>query len=154
MLAKFYGALAKVEDIDILPQVEPDPEVMDALRNDLNIPKALVRMHALLRQLINAKTDIQRVKAKTMLLKSAELMGLMQRSPKDFLSSIKPDPALFHQESANKQVKALLAEREKARNKRDFARADALRNELQNAGFTIKDTANGPELRAMKEDIS
>ena len=44
-------------------------------------------------------------------------------------------------------MKALLVEREQARRDRDFAKADALRDELAAAGFTVEDTPDGPMLR-------
>jgi len=37
-------------------------------------------------------------------------------------------------------------ERERARADRDFARADALRDELDAAGWEVRDTADGPRL--------
>jgi cysteinyl-tRNA synthetase len=44
------------------------------------------------------------------------------------------------------QVHDLLAERQDARERRDFARADALREELRAAGWLVRDTPAGPEL--------
>jgi cysteinyl-tRNA synthetase len=41
---------------------------------------------------------------------------------------------------------ALMAERETARAARDFARADALRDELATLGWTVRDGPDGPEL--------
>jgi cysteinyl-tRNA synthetase len=43
-------------------------------------------------------------------------------------------------------AQALLDEREAAREARDFERADALRDELGERGFEIRDTADGPRL--------
>lgn len=39
---------------------------------------------------------------------------------------------------------ALVLEREEARKKKNFARADEIRNKLEKAGITVKDTADGP----------
>jgi cysteinyl-tRNA synthetase len=44
-------------------------------------------------------------------------------------------------------AEALLAERERARADRDFARADALRDQLGTLGWEIRDTAEGARLR-------
>jgi cysteinyl-tRNA synthetase len=41
---------------------------------------------------------------------------------------------------------ALLAERQEARAGKDFARADAIRNELASMGYEIRDSAEGPRL--------
>jgi cysteinyl-tRNA synthetase len=43
-------------------------------------------------------------------------------------------------------VRDLLAERQAARERRDYARADALREELRAAGWQVSDTPAGPEL--------
>jgi cysteinyl-tRNA synthetase len=44
------------------------------------------------------------------------------------------------------EAQRLLAEREEARAARDFARADALRDELAARGLEIRDTPSGPRL--------
>ena len=44
----------------------------------------------------------------------------------------------------SKKVAGIIAEREKARSEKDFAKADALRDELAREGITIKDTPAGP----------
>jgi cysteinyl-tRNA synthetase len=44
------------------------------------------------------------------------------------------------------QARALLAEREQARQERDFQRADALREELSGLGWEVRDGPDGPEL--------
>jgi cysteinyl-tRNA synthetase len=45
------------------------------------------------------------------------------------------------------RIRTLVAEREQARRNRDFAKADALREELEGAGYIIEDTSEGPLLR-------
>lgn len=47
---------------------------------------------------------------------------------------------------ATAEVLALLAEREDARSRRDWARADALRDQLTALGWQIQDTPEGPQL--------
>jgi cysteinyl-tRNA synthetase len=49
-------------------------------------------------------------------------------------------------EVADPEAERLLAEREEARAGRDFARADALRDDLSERGFEIRDTPSGPRL--------
>ncbi|HEV8653718.1 MAG TPA: glycosyltransferase [Actinomycetes bacterium] len=49
-----------------------------------------------------------------------------------------PEPGL--------EVRALVAERERAREARDWARADALRDRLRAAGWLVRDTPAGPDL--------
>ena len=60
------------------------------------------------------------------------------------------------------EVRALAAERDRRRDERDFAAADALRDRIAELGFTVVDTAQGPRLepiaatapeRARPEDV-
>ncbi len=144
-LTRYYEGLSKVANITALPPAEPDPELLNALRNDLNVPGALVRLHVLLTRLDEADTDAQWAHAKSVLLASAGMMGLLQHEPQAALTALRPEASI--QLSDHARYEALLAERELARRERDFARADALRAELQAAGFMIEDTLAGPVLR-------
>jgi cysteinyl-tRNA synthetase len=49
-------------------------------------------------------------------------------------------------EQADPEAERLLAERESARAGRDFERADAIRDELAERGYEIRDTDAGPRL--------
>jgi len=51
---------------------------------------------------------------------------------------------------ADQHVRALLAEREAARAARDFATADARRDEIAALGWEVRDTPSGPELVARR----
>jgi len=152
-LTPYYESLSKVAHIAALPQAEPDPAVLESLRNDLNVPGALARLRVLLRQLDDADTDARRALAKSVLLASAGRMGLLQQAPQAALAALRPAVlAPSTQWSDDTRIKALLAEREQARRDRDFAKADALREELEAAGFLVEDTPEGPVLRpAAKE---
>ncbi|WP_410615632.1 cysteine--tRNA ligase [Amycolatopsis sp. lyj-109] len=48
-------------------------------------------------------------------------------------------------EALSRIVEGLLAERQQARAEKDFARADAARDRLQQAGIVVEDTPNGPQ---------
>lgn len=152
-LTKYYYGLSQVEHIDPVPQVEADTEVIELLRNDLNVPGALTRLHVILKQLNDANTDAEKAQAKSVLLASAKVIGLLQQSPTEALialgaiseSSDSPADAKAH---------ALLTEREQARQNRDFDKADALRQELEDAGFMIEDTPTGSVLRPVADRLA
>jgi cysteinyl-tRNA synthetase len=149
-LTRYYESLAKVEHLEVLPQSAPDPEVLEALRNDLNFPSALARLRVLLTQLDAADTDARRAHAKSVLLASSGMLGLLQQAPQAALAALRPTATT--QSSDDARFKTLLAEREQARRQRDFARADALREEIEAAGFMVEDTPDGTILRpAAKE---
>lgn len=149
-LARYYDSLAKVVQLEVLPQTEPDVLVLDALRNDLNVPGALVRLYGLMTQLNEASTDESRAQAKSVLLASGQLLGLLQQSPQIALSALRPGvSSSAHLATDDDRVVAWLAEREAARQRRDFARSDALRGQLEAAGFAIEDTPTGAVLRPL-----
>lgn len=152
-LLRFYTNLAKAESVPIPEQVPPDPLVLDALRNDLNIPGALVRLRKLLTLLDNADADELRAQAKSCLLNSAGLLGLLQQAPQAALSALGP-PAATALLLDNDQLNVLLAEREQARQAHDFAKADVLRKQLEAAGFVIRDTVAGPVLQPAAKELA
>jgi cysteinyl-tRNA synthetase len=144
ILARFYAGLEKVEAVTATPGVLPDETVLAALNNDLNVPGAIASLHRLLAVLENADTDAARAQAKARLLASAGPLGLLQQVPHEALEALKqtapgqPRPSL-----STGQIEALIAEREQARRQREFARADALRDELAGAGVLVQDTPQG-----------
>ncbi|NML33318.1 cysteine--tRNA ligase [Paraburkholderia antibiotica] len=152
-LTRYYDSLSKVTQLPDLPPVAPDPEVLEALRNDLNVPGALARLRVLLTQLDDAQTDVRRAHAKSVLLASAGVMGLLKQSPQAALTALWPAASVpFAQSSGDTRINTLLAEREQARRNRDFAKADALRDELEAAGFLIEDTLKGAVLRPARKE--
>lgn len=143
LLAKYRASLALVAHLPVTPDIGPDSQVLEALKNDLNVPAALVRLRALLTQLDVANNEAERVRAKSSLLASARLLGLLQdtrdTSPEATASTL----------ANTVRARALLEEREKARVARDFSRADAIREDITAEGFAIDDTPNGPVLRLL-----
>jgi len=152
-LTRYYESLSKAAHIAALPQAKPDPAVLAALRNDLNVPGALAGLRVLLTRMDDADTDAQRAQAKSVLLASSGILGLLQQAPQAALAALRPAASMVSgQSSEGVRIKALVAKREQARRDRDFAKADALRDELEAAGFMVTDTPTGPLLRpAVKE---
>ena len=71
-------------------------------------------------------------------------MGLLTADPQDWLSTAhKPAAAI---DAA--WVEGLLTERTEAKNAKNFARADAIRDELSAKGIVIEDTAQGTKWRS------
>jgi cysteinyl-tRNA synthetase len=48
-----------------------------------------------------------------------------------------------------RDVEVLMEERQRARQARDFARADALRAQIQERGYVVEDTPQGPRLKRL-----
>lgn len=71
------------------------------------------------------------------------LLGLFAQTPSVFLDALRDKRALRRGLDMDR-VGALLAERQEARAARDFARSDAVRDELGSLGVEVRDTPEGP----------
>lgn len=143
-LTRFYLALEKVESIAATPYVDSDDAVLAALNNDLNVSGVLMQLHELVTVLENAATDSARAQAKAGLLTSAGLLGLLQQKPHEALEALQQTASAKTVVSlGTADIEALVAEREQARQQRDFARADALRDQLASGGVLVKDMPQG-----------
>jgi cysteinyl-tRNA synthetase len=101
----------------------------DALADDFNTPEALAQVFAWVREANRRGGDTGSDDLREML----DVLGL---------ANLLDAPA----EQAGDAELALAREREAARAARDFARADALRDELRARGWEIRDSPEGPEL--------
>lgn len=116
-------------------------DLITALEDDLNTPKAISRLHELARE-INKEEDPKTKSAlQTMLRKSGGLLGLLQKEAKEWFQGA---PA---QGLTADGIEALIEERARARKEKDFARADAIRQELEAHGVTLLDGAGGTTWR-------
>ena len=126
MLDKFYEATEGVEAAADIPE-----SFMSALRDDLNTPQAFAELHAL-----HKAKDFAGLKA------ACQFLGLLSMSADDWFQRGEDSDIDIE------RVEVLLAERLNAKEGKDFARADAIRDELTAMGVTIKDTAHGTEWEA------
>jgi cysteinyl-tRNA synthetase len=104
----------------------------DALADDFNTPRALAEAFELVAEA--NRGDAPSAAAAAALAEMLELVGLS--------SLTQPDEGAEVGEDASK----LMQEREEARAAKDFARADALRDQLSEMGWTVRDSADGPSL--------
>jgi cysteinyl-tRNA synthetase len=143
MLDRFYGA---VRGIDVSEErraaAEPPAAMVAALEDDLNTPKALAEMFALAKQLNKATNETERTELAASLLAAGELMGLVRQDPESWFAGSGGDDELSADE-----IDALLRAREEARENRDFATADEIRDKLTDAGITIEDSSDGSRWR-------
>lgn len=153
-LIRFYTSLSKVSSLAAPADVAPDDQVLNSLKNDLGVTEALARLHVIRAELDQAETDEMRSLSKARLLKSAGLLGLLQKEPHAALAALSPPVASLEQPLSHRQhLESLLEARNKARSARDFARADALRDELLEAGFSIEDSPEGSKLRPAARSV-
>lgn len=139
-LDRLYRTLLETAE---LPSVEtgPSPTLLEALQDDLNTPRAMAELNELAKQ---ARSGEGRAEARAQLLAGAKLLGLLGEDPETWLAE---DEGEAIEGDLAARIDGLLKERTEARKSRDFARADAIRDELAAEGIEIVDSADGPTWR-------
>ena len=133
-LDRLYGVLRTASDRfgPFGAADSPGEDFLDALRDDLNTPVALAEFNRVARDLAKAETAEDARLAAAELLADAEFIGLLQVPPAEWFAAGTEDT-----ESA--VIEALIEKRNQARAERDFATADAIRDELTAMGVLLED---------------
>jgi len=116
----------------------PPAGVLSALEDDLNTPLALAALHDTLARLNRAEDGAAKLALKGELLAGGALMGLLQQDPEAWLKGGGGEA---------QEIEALIAERNAARKRRDFAEADRIRNQLAVRGILLEDGPSGTTWR-------
>jgi cysteinyl-tRNA synthetase len=137
-LDRAYGALRSIDGVD-LQAAEPPREVRDALCDDLNTPQALSVFYGLVSELHKAQSPREAVAAKARLLAAGGVLGLLHHNPEQWLHSA----GQAGTDVATDEIDRMIVDRNAARSRRDFARADAIRAELSARGIALEDRPEG-----------
>lgn len=139
-LDRMYDALLKFET-DAQPDEEKVNQIckkfFEALEDDLNTPKALAEVFAIVKQLNSQGNEAERVALIAAIKKCGDFLGILSYSPKQWF-----------QENNNlklteEEILKLLELRNIARSKKDFAESDRIRDDLLSQGISIEDTKEG-----------
>jgi cysteinyl-tRNA synthetase len=107
--------------------------VMDALADDLNTPKALAALHELRAEAVNgAKPAAACLKA------SAQFIGILQKTAADRAAHRRASVSIDEG-----KVVGLIDARNAARNAKNFKESDRIRDELAKMGVVLKDSKDG-----------
>jgi len=135
-LDRLYTALQKLEDV-AAGEMTPAPEVLAALEDDLNTPQAIAALAALAGNANKATEAAAKARIKGQLLGSGALLGLLQQSPGSWFKQGESG------DLPETEIEARITARLEARKARDFARADAIRDELAEMGVILEDGPGG-----------
>jgi cysteinyl-tRNA synthetase len=127
-LDKFYRAAG-----DVPPGAVPQG-VLEALSDDLNTPAAFAALHELREAAQGGSAE-----AKAALRAGGQLLGLLRETEEAWFKGGASDD--------DARIDALLAERAEARKAKDFARADAIRDQLTEEGIVFEDGPQGTTWR-------
>ncbi|MET3008470.1 cysteine--tRNA ligase [Stenotrophomonas koreensis] len=133
-LDRLYGTLRDLADV---PAQAAIPAVIEqVLDDDLNTPQALAELAAIAAEARKASDPSERARLKAALLGAGKALGLLQQDPADWFN---------HGGNADDdaRIQALVDERVAAKAARDFARADAIRQQLTAEGIVLEDTPAG-----------
>ena len=110
----------------------------DAMNDDFNTPEAIASLFDLASE-INRASDANTKQELSQTLKHlAGMIGLLQRSPNEFLQSGTP-----HTGMSPAQIEEQIAARHAAKLNKNFKEADAIRERLLNDGVVLEDKPSG-----------
>jgi len=141
-ISRIRECLSRLDGTPDPAGIGPDEEALGrfgaALDDDLDTPLALSVLFDAVRA-ANSAIDCQD-------WPSAHSLGEAVREMCDWLGI-----ALADHESISEDVAARVAERERAKERRDYALADRIRQEVRLEGFEIRDTPEGPRVGPISE---
>ena len=142
MLDRLYGAIRGIEVSDAMRAEAESPDALvAALEDDINTPKALAEFFALVKSLNKASDTEERSRLAASMRVTGDLMGLLQSDPDEWFEGAAEG------DLSSDDIEALIEKRNAARTAKDFATADAVRDQLTAAGIKIEDGAGGTSWR-------
>jgi cysteinyl-tRNA synthetase len=167
-LDRFYSVLADLENNDLFSEISDglDDEKLineldsfsdkfkEAMDDDFNTAAAVGHLYSLTRSL-NTVIDAAKKnkgkmshliakKAKKAFNEAGKVFGLFQTEPNKYFEAMKKE-GLASSGDSEDEIERLIAERTAAKKKKNFARADEIRNILTEKGIILKDTPQGTE---------
>lgn len=133
-LEGLYQTLQEYEHIEADMTAEIPEFFLKKLLQDLNTPAAIANLH-LIAGMLEDKED--KAHWKGALIKAGKLLGLFNHTVDEW----------FHGDIDESTVEALIEERKMARDQKDWARADAIRQQLAEMGVTLADGLEGTRWR-------
>ena len=144
MLERLYRCVKELNKIEIDTEAYNIPDnIMEALCDDLNTPKALAELNLLANNISVANVN-EKKKIKGKILATGKLIGILQDDPEKWLRYG------FSENLDSKTIEKLIKKRNEARRNKNFALADSIREELKNNKIEIEDTKDGTIWRGIE----
>ena len=139
-LDRLYGTLRELADVDAVDPGALPAAVEAALCDDLNTPAVLAELSGMAALARKATEPAERGLLKGGLLAGAASLGLLQSDPAAWFSR-------GGSADEDARIQWMVDARNAAKQARDFATADRLRDELARDGVLLEDTAAGVRWR-------
>jgi cysteinyl-tRNA synthetase len=145
-LKRLYTALR-----DVTPNMDVDISTGNyqmrfnqAMDDDFNTPEAFAVLFDLAKEL-NKSAGQQASNLAGVMIKLADILGILQQSPNDFLQAGAGGVGGEHKDVA--EIEALIKARNDARSRKDWAAADAARDALNTLNVVLEDSSSGTTWR-------
>jgi cysteinyl-tRNA synthetase len=145
--AQHEASLAVIPDPELAQTVRGRVEAfVAAMDDDFNTPAALAALFDLSHDLHRYRDAVSRgEKPKDAFVRAVDVLVDLGRGGLGLFE--RPASVEGPSDDARREAERLVAEREAARARRDYRRADEIRAQVQSLGATIVDTASGPQLK-------
>ena len=138
-LDTLYGFIRGVEPQDA--DLNRSGDGYKALLDDINTPVAISELYRLAKAVNQAKGEDQIALMKE-LKGLADMLGLLQQDPEQWFTLARGNDQL-----SAEQIEEQILARQQAKQDRDFAKADEIRQQLLDAGVILEDSREGTKWR-------
>lgn len=122
------------EELNIATELDDD--VTAALKDDLNTPLAFRQLSHICNDINKESDEKTKIKKLCSLVHSARLLGVLYQEPNEWFQA-----ALGEETLGAVEIEKLIAERNQARQDKNFSEADRIRDLLKQQGITLEDKA-------------
>ena len=145
-LTRLYTALKEFNSDNVSVDQDYTNQFNSYMDDDFNTPKAISLLHEIARK-INRNEDKTHEESKRLastLKKLGAVLGLLESEPQDFLKGKSNE----NKENADTDyINELIRQRNIARDKKDFEKADKIREQLAELDVTLEDTEDSTDWR-------